>query len=154
MSELMRSFAQLEDENYPGSKQKRRESADMRRGRLAVERAHAKAEAPWDVKPRSKHLPDGRELEMFPIGSLAKALGRESVTIRRWIRLGWLPRARYQTPAIAGTRGNAGRRMWTRTQIEGIVRIAGEEGLLSDKPPQIQKTNFTRRVFDAWKGWL
>lgn len=152
---LMESF---EDEYYPGSRRKRRESIPMRQERVLAERIQAKQDEPWDARPWRKHirLRDGREvdLDMFPIRALAKALNRNSVTIRRWIRLGHLPKAKYQTPPLAGTRGDAGRRLWTRAQIEGIVQIAKEEGLLSDRTPRIQNTNFTARIIAAWKEWL
>jgi hypothetical protein len=151
------SFDDLQDEYYPGSKQRRRESIEMRHEREAEERAEAKDNEAWDARPWLKHFKlNGHELEleMFPIGSLAKALRRDSVTVRAWIRKGWLPKAQFQTKAVVGSRGNAGRRLWTRAQIEGIVRIAEEEGLLSDNPPRIQRTRFTQRVMAAWKGWL
>lgn len=147
-----------QDEYYPGSKQKRRESQQMRRERVAEERAEAKDRESWDARPWRKHVrfSDGREvdLEMFPIGSLAKALHRDSVTLRAWIRKGWLPKAKYQTQPLVGTRGNAGRRLWSRAQIEGIMTIAKEEGLLNENPPRIQRTRFTERVMAAWKEWL
>ena len=93
-------------------------------------------------------------MDLFFIGALAKALNRDSVTMRAWIRKGWLPGAMYQTRPVEGSRGDAGRRLWTRAQIEGIAQIAKEEGLLNDNPPRIQRTKFTRRVMAAWKEWL
>lgn len=161
LENLMGGLDYIHDEYYPGSRRKRRESQEMKKGRLAEERAEAKANEDWDAhpwknKPIHVKMTDGREadLEMFPIGSLAKALKRDSVTIRAWIRKGWLPRAKYQTPGLVGTPGDAGRRLWSRAQIEGIVKIAKEEGLLSDTPPRLQRTKFTQRVMAAWKEWL
>ena len=158
---LWDKFAEeMQDEYYPGSKQKRRESNEARQERETTERAEAKENEDWDAHPWRKHVkfPSGehKELELFPVGALAKALHRDSVTIRAWIRKGWLPEARYKTPGMAGTRGNAGRRLWSRAQIEGIVNIAREEGLLNDspKPPRIVTTRFTERVMASWKEWL
>jgi hypothetical protein len=155
---LQSLFGNIQDEYYPGSKQKRRESREAHQERVSEQRAEAKENAPWDARPWSKHVrfSDGREmdLEMFPIGALAKALHRDSVTLRAWIRKGWLPKAKYLTPPVAGTRGNAGRRLWSRAQVEGIVSIAQEEGLLNDSPPRIQRTKFTERVMATWKEWL
>jgi hypothetical protein len=154
----MQAFGGLQDEYYPGSKRKRRESPHVRRERVKEERVQAKADESWDARPWSKHVKfrDGREadIEMFPTGSLAKALRRDSVTVRAWIRKGWLPKSKYQTPPLAGTRGDAGRRLWSRTQIEGIARIAQEEGLLNERPPRVQHTKFTQRVMAAWKEWM
>ena len=155
---MVRLFSEIQDEYYPGSKRKRRESTESRQERVAVEKAEAKDKESWDARPWRKHVrfSNGREvdLEMFPIGSLAKALHRDSVTVRAWIRKGWLPKAKYLTPPVAGTRGNAGRRLWSRAQIEGIAHIAEEEGLLHENPPRIQRTKFTERVIAEWKGWL
>jgi hypothetical protein len=153
MSDLMRNFGPLQDEFYPGSKQKRRESVQMKKERTAAERKQEKAEEPWDARPIE--IPyQGRIVQMFRIGSLAKALGKDAVTIRAWMRKGWLPHNSFVGPEIYGTLGNAGRKLWTRRQIEGIVQIAQEEGLLDDKPPWLTTTDFTKRVQAAWKTWL
>ena len=156
MASPMPSFADL-DEYYPGSRRKRRESRQARQERLIVERAEAKENESWDARPWKKHVKfkDGREadVELFPIGALAKSLHRDSVTVRAWIRKGWLPHAMFQTKPLAGTRGDAGRRLWSRAQIEGIAQIAKEEGLLNENPPRIQRTKFTQRVMAAWKEW-
>lgn len=138
------------DENYPGSKQKR---VDFRAA--AKERREKAQEAvSWDAKPIKKSI-RGVDLDLFTIGPLAKALGKKPVTIRRWIDMGWLPKARYRTPPVKNTRGDAGRRLWTREQVELIVRIATEEGIVGTWHPDIPATNFTKRVFMAWKGtWL
>lgn len=157
MASPMPSFADL-DEFYPGSKRRRRESTQARRERLVVERAEARDNESWDARPQRKHVTfaDGREadLDMFPVGALAKALQRDSVTIRAWIRKGWLPKAKYRTQPVVGSRGDAGRRLWSRAQVEGIVRIAREEGLLNRNPPRIQRTMFTQRVVAEWRQWL
>lgn len=153
---LMAAFAPLQDEFYPGSKQRRRESQEMRHERQVEERRQAKEDEDWDAHPiKGKIHPVTKQpLELFTVGALAKALQRDAVTIRAWIRKGWMPRAVYQTKPVYGSRGNAGRRLWTRTQIEGIVAIARDERLLEEHPPRIQQTNFTARVIAAWKNWL
>jgi hypothetical protein len=154
MTDLMKDFASLEDEYYPGSRQRRRESQQVRRQRMTAERIQAKEDEPWDAHPRgAAHPRTGEPLELFPVGALAKAVGRQSVTIRSWIRKGWLPKAMYQTKPVAGSRGDAGRRLWTRKQIEGIVKIAREEGLLDANPPRMEHTHFTEKIKAAWKDW-
>jgi hypothetical protein len=155
MSDLMGAFAPLQDEYYPGSKRKRRESQEMRHERLVGERRLTREEEPWDAHPLKVWI-KGVEYEMFRVGALAKALERDSVTIRAWMRKGWLPRNSYQTNPVVGSRGNAGRRLWTRAQIEGIVAIAQEEGLLPVQWPVAvspRETNFTPRVIAAWRSW-
>ena len=153
MTDLQALFAPLQDEFYPGSKQKRRESKEMRHERVVEERRQAKEEESWDAHPIEVGV-KGVKYEMFRVGALAKALGRDPVTIRAWMRKGWLPRNTYQTAPVVGSRGDAGRRLWTRRQIEGIVQVAKEEGLLDPKPPYVTETNFTRRVVAAWRSWL
>jgi len=152
MTDLMRDFEPLQDEFYPGSKQRRRESLEMRRERTLAERRQEREDEPWDTRPIMIWY-QGVEYEMFRIGALAKALNKDSVTIRAWMRKGWLPRNSFQTRPIPGTLGDAGRKLWTRRQIEGIVQIAREEGLLEDKPPRITATDFTKRVTAAWRSW-
>jgi hypothetical protein len=154
MSDLLRAFGPLQDEYYPGSKRKRRESQEMRHDRLVEERRLAREDESWDAHPVEVYI-KGVKYEMFRVGALAKALNRDSVTIRAWMRKGWLPRNSYQTTAKMGTMGNAGLRLWTRAQIEGIARIAQEEGLMEwrDRPPKPTDTNFTARVVAAWRSW-
>jgi hypothetical protein len=156
MTDLLRAFGPLQDEYYPGSRQKRRESKEMRRERLTDERRQTRDDEEWDAHPvKDKVHPVTKQpMELFTVGALAKALLRDAVTMRAWLRKGWMPQATFQTKPVYGSRGNAGRRLWTRTQIEGIVKIAREEGLLDERPPRIQTTNFTARVKAAWKNWL
>jgi hypothetical protein len=155
MSDLLQAFGPLQDEFYPGSKQRRRESQEMKHERLVEERRVAREDEPWDAHPVEVYIGPTR-YEMFRIGALAKALERDSVTIRAWQRKGWLPRNSYQTNPVVGSRGNAGRRLFTRAQIEGIVTIAQEEGLLPVQRPtgvSPRDTNFTARVIAAWRSW-
>jgi hypothetical protein len=152
MTDLLRSFKPLQDEYYPASKQRRRESLQMRHDRQVAERRQAREDEAWDARP-VKVWVKGVEYEMFRIGALAKALGRDSVTIRAWMRKGWLPRNSFQTAPVVGSRGDAGRRLWTRRQIEGIAQIAKEEGLLDEKPPRPVMTDFTERVKAGWRSW-
>lgn len=77
----------------------------------------------------------GRTRAFYTIGALAKALGRSEVTIRSWEAKGIMPKTPYRTPApsnpLPGTKP-AGRRLWTVEQIEGILRICVEEGVILD----------------------
>lgn len=123
---------------YPGSKQKRREPAQ----RLAEIRRDEE-ELRWDAKPRYYKV-DGEMVEFFTVGHLAQALGKASVTIRLWERKGWLPPAEFRTPARGGVEGQ---RLYTRAQIEGIIEIAREEGILdTDRPPAFHLSQFPGKV--------
>lgn len=92
----------------------------------------------------------GYDVEFFPIGVLAAALNRSAVTIRAWERDGVLPQSWAKSGKDKDPRGR--RRLYTRKQIEGIVKIAREEGVLEPHPRvNITATDFTRRVTILFK---
>lgn len=124
------------DDFYPGSKQKR--SDPLPKPEIV--------EDSWEDRPQY-FLVKGVETEFFPIGALAQALNKKPVTIRRWIREEVIPDAKFRSPKREGTRGNAGVRLWTRAQIEGIVRIAKEEGVFLDA----HKSRSPRFKQKVWK---
>lgn len=120
---------------YPGSKERRQVN-------------HVPADEP-DVPELGAGrmlLVNGIEVEFFAIGQLAAALNRQPVTIRAWENEGILPTSGWTKPGRdRDPRGK--RRLWTRRQVEGIWRIAREEGVLEPGPRiNILKTQFTRRV--------
>lgn len=96
----------------------------------------------WDAKPRILKV-GGVDREFFTIGHLAKALNRKPVTIRTWERAGVIPKPTFRKPS-EDPRG--ARRLYTREQVEGMVRIADEEGLMKGDYRSIGDTDFTRRV--------
>lgn len=65
---------------------------------------------------KSYTFPDGEEIELFYIGTLANCLGRESKTIRKWEISGVIP------PALFRDEHN--NRMYSKEQIDLIVKIA------------------------------
>lgn len=120
-------------DRYPGSKQLRRA--------VAAPAAPARPDSDaWDAKPVIKTV-RGQQVELFTVGQLGAALGRAAVTMRLWERNGVIPKARMR---LAPKNGIGGRRYYTRPQVEGIRRIAQEEGLL-DPQARLTKT-FTDRV--------
>lgn len=137
-------FSQIKQETpeyYPGSTK-----AIVRHpNRVATPRRRATGMDPeWDSKPRIYETEDGAT-EFFTLGQLARALGRQSVTIRKWERDGVIPKAQYQVPGRDGS-VHGRRRLYTRKQVEGIVRIAEEEGLFVDSRKSFAETRFTERV--------
>lgn len=96
----------------------------------------------WAQYPRTFRV-GGKEREFFTTQALAVALNRTSQTIRLWERRGVLPKTRYRTPNLNGI---GGVRLYTRKQIEGIVRVAEEEGVLYNKVPYRQMVKFTQRI--------
>lgn len=61
---------------------------------------------------------NGVDIEMFPIGELSRQLDRQRQTIRKWEKAGIIPQAVY--------RSGADRRLYTRRQIEAIVKVVRE----------------------------
>ena len=101
----------------------------------------------WDAKPR-KFRVGGVDREFFTIGHLAKALLRKPVTIRAWERAGVIPKPTFRRPS-EDPRGT--RRLYTRAQVEGMVRIAEEEGLMKGDYRSVSNTDFTRRVIALFR---
>jgi hypothetical protein len=106
------------DLDYPGRKK-------------PVNREGASPPAPdsaeWDDRP-VHYLVNGEKREFFLISHLAKALGYSVQSIRAWEAQGLLARTPYRSPRtkapVAAGRSNKGKRLWTREQIVGIIRIA------------------------------
>lgn len=145
MSSRLSEFTDLATEYYPGSKR----IIDR------VRHPNRHTDEPldpdrWDAKPKTLSV-GGVMTEFFGIGQLAQALGgRRPVTIRKWERLGLIPKATYSKPSANGdVRGD--RRLYTRDQVEGLIKIAHEEGLLHDKSAAITRTHFTARAIQLFK---
>ena len=109
--------------------------------------------ADWG-KPKTFNI-NGTPTEFYSVGQLAAALHRSPVTIRKWERLGILPVASFRTP---GQVREKARRLYSRAQLEIIVRIAYEEGLMAGTQDAqgilhpkkgITDTKFTERVREA-----
>jgi Mn-dependent DtxR family transcriptional regulator len=106
----------------------------------------------WDAKPFI-FLVGGEEKEFFSIGQLGKALGnRSTVTLRKWEREGILPKSPYTKPSD-DPRGR--RRMYTRDMVEGLVKIAKEEGVwLPDKGRRLTETLFQQKAVNLFQKLL
>lgn len=107
----------------------------------------AVSEEAWDFKPRTFTV-GGKDVEFFTVGQLALALGRRPVTIRKWETEGIIPKALFSAPS-EDPRGR--RRLYTRAQVEGIVKIAHDEGVFVAHAKSIRSTNFTARVAALFK---
>jgi hypothetical protein len=145
LASIEQDFADIGEQFYPGSTK----PIVRHQNRNGLHTKAAKSAADWDAKPR-KYVVAGVETEFFTVGDLAKALGRQPVTIRKWEREGVIPKSTYQSPGKDGdVRGR--RRLYTRQQVEGMVRIAHEEGILISHQKPIKTTNFSVRVIDLFK---
>jgi hypothetical protein len=98
-----------------------------------------------------KFYPVGnQQVELFTISQLAEALNREPVTVRGWEHKGFIPKATFSKPGKGGdVRGR--RRLYSRAQVEALVSLAQEEGLLADKHKKITETNFAGKALLAFK---
>jgi hypothetical protein len=131
----------LAEQYYPGSKRKiDRDEPDTKKT-VSTEG--------WDAKPRI-YKPNGVETEFFTVGHLAAAMNRKPLTIRQWERKGIIPKAVYQRAGRGGSQ-HGRRRLYTRAQIEGMIQIAAEEGLLTNDRREIASTNFKPRVLALFR---
>jgi len=132
-------------EFYPGSshpivRHSNHPSVDSRTHHIGID-------PEWDRHPR-KYQVNGVEREFFTIGHLALALGRRPVTLRLWEREGIIPKATYQ---INSESKNGRRRLYSREQVEGLVKLAVEEGILISHQRAIGGTQFTARSIELFK---
>lgn len=92
----------------------------------------------------------GKEVELFTISQLASVLNRKPGTIRRWELEKVIPKATYVKPgADQDPRGR--RRLYSREQVLAVHQAAGEEGILTDMHKQVSKTEFSHKVWAAFR---
>lgn len=145
LDELAGEFEDIAQEFFPGSKR----TITRHINRATEKPAHRPAETgDWDDKPRLVSI-KGQQTECFTVGHLARALDRQPGTIRKWEREGVIPKPtfRLRSDDPRGTR-----RLYTRAQVEGIVRIAADEGVLVSHQKPIKDTRFTERVVALFKA--
>jgi hypothetical protein len=130
----------LAEDYYPGSKRKidRTDPEGTKADGLG-----------WDAKPRM-YKKNGKDTEFFTVGHLAIAMNRKPLTIRQWERKGIIPKSTYQRAGRNGSQ-HGRRRLYTRPQIEGMIQIAGDEGLLSNDRREIASTDFKARVLALFR---
>ncbi|WP_274916924.1 MerR family transcriptional regulator [Streptomyces sp. WZ-12] len=153
MTTHMRNFKVIAGEGrgsdgayYPGSSRRIR-SVDTSTMRLVEPQPTGPA---WDARPRVLRV--GRQYhEFFSIGPLSQALNRSPVTIRKWERNGTIPSPTF---VIKGQTERGNRRLYTREQVEGMIRIAEEEGILhhAGEAIHISDTRFSERVIALFKS--
>ena len=103
----------------------------------------------WDARPKMLTI-NGRTLELFYISALARAINRSTRTIHAWEYKNLFPQPVLRVPRRGG-QGLPGKRLYSRQFIEGVIRIAKEEGVYDDPySPDIRNTNFTARVFELF----
>lgn len=102
----------------------------------------------WDRDPVYKVV-DGGYREFFGIRALAEALGRSPKTIYKWEAKGLFPLATFVFNA-SSPQGQ--RRLYTRRQIEGVLTIARDEGVLDGRARFIGATLFPVLCADLFRA--
>ncbi len=107
----------------------------------------------WDSHPRTITI-KGVAHEFFYVSALAKALERSTKTIYLWEANGWLPKSRYRTKAkhenLPG-KAAAGRRLYTRKQIEAVIDAAKQTGVFDvSRRTHSDWNRFAQLVATAW----
>lgn len=102
-------------------------------------------------KPRL-YLINGKPVEFYSLGDVARNLNRSPVTIRKMEANGQLPISPFVSPGI-DERGK--RRLYIKEQIESLRQIAQEEGILypssGGKWKAIEQTQFTKKAQEMFK---
>lgn len=107
----------------------------------------SKAQEAWDAHPRH-YFVNGVKQEFFTVGQVALALRRTSRTIRWWEGKEVIPPATFRAAAPKRSKvKEVGDRLWTRAQVEVMIRVAQEEGVLDGKAPA---PAFTRKLVSAF----
>lgn len=104
-------------DTYPGSKQQRRDPA-------VPFHPPARAALGWDRYPVYLEL-RGETREFFRRGAFAAALNRQLVSIRAMVTAGVIPNPR--------VKDKHGRWLYTREQIEEMIELAIEEGVIDPR---------------------
>ncbi len=128
---------------YPGSKKLRREEPASKQ---VVEDA-------WDAHPIVK-VYNGEKTEFFLAGSLAKALGKATVTIRLWEKRGHIPQAPYRLPGYTDAKGvkHPGKRAYSRRLIEIAVEEFKARGLMDvDRVEWKKHEDLTIALVERWQ---
>lgn len=140
---LTEKFADLD---YPGRRKPKNRDDD------SPKRKRADDKPVWDERPYRGRL-NGEPREFYLISHLAAALGYSVQSIRAWEDKGVLPRTPYRSPRktkpVAGGRLIKGKRLWTREQVEGIIRLARRHRVIfNKKPPTAAFARDVKVLFD------
>jgi len=128
---------------YPGSKRKRREPAPK-----------VELDTSWEKDFFEKTLPNGRQLQFYTIGSLAKALNSTIPTLRQWMQRNKLPESPYRLPSKVDKLGREtkGRRLYSKEMVEVTVELFSKAGLLgSDRINWALHQSLTSKIAEAWE---
>jgi hypothetical protein len=138
------SFALFDtpDRFYPGSRKVR--------GSL---RGSAPAPTAWDEKPLIKRL-NGRDVEMYTVGALARAMNKSVYSVRSYEANGYIPKTPYRLPSrMVNGYSRPGRRLYTREMITAVVNVLAANGLLEAR--RIEWRDFptlSQQIAEEWRS--
>lgn len=108
-----------------------------------------------------KEKPAAPSQQTYTIGQLGNVINRTGATVRKWIREGFLPEADHWTQGQTGieklmpdgrvVQKGARKRLFTHSQVMGLLAIATEEGLVQNRTKGIGGTNFAERAQQLWE---
>ena len=90
------------------------------------------------LKGKFAYLPNGKKVELFPVGVLATAVGRTSQAIRKWEVAGIIPPSFFKD--------KSGKRLYTQEQIDIISGCAERAHISQGK--SISRTSFKKWVHE------
>lgn len=142
--EIEEMFSDL-DNFYPGSKRKRREDSSKKLKRTVED-------SDWVSSAVFKRMPNGQLFEFYQLGALAQALGRPLITVRYWMKAGYLPAAPYRLGDKKDKNGNEsrGRRLYSRAQIQAAVDLFEKAGYLELNRIEWPDQQLTNAIAEAW----
>lgn len=133
-------------EFYPGSKQK------VKVFNPAKKTAPVEDSRELDLGRGKDFVVKGKITPLYTVGSLAVALNRSPITLRKWEAEGVIPAAPFILPSD-DKRGQ--RRMYSMEHLLGLRKIAQEEGVLNPsahgKWKDINKTQFTGKAVELFR---
>lgn len=132
-------------EHYPGSKQP---LVDYSKPQEVPEEMQLEAAL---GRPYKAMRYRGERKPFYSIGSLARALNRAPVTIRKLQDDGVIPPPTFTSPGERRYIHASQVRLYTREQIAGLRKIAQEEGILIDTWKAIKDTNFKDRARELFE---
>jgi hypothetical protein len=129
---VLEEFAGL-DQYYPGSRERRQTVPASRPS--AVEEVDLLGDG-------TVMTVRGHEVEFFTIGQVARAINRKAGTLRAWEDRGILPESGY---VKRGKDVRGDRRLYSRAQAEGIIRLAKASGVMDAE---------SRRPLHDFSAWV
>jgi hypothetical protein len=134
------------DVYYPGSKRKRKSVTQK------PKEPRPTISGEWDSQPLVKEI-NGKSVELFTVGAIAKALNRSFILVRYWNNEGFLPDAPYRMPSKKDKYGTMrkGNRLYSRAMVEYLVTVFNSSGLMEAKRIDWKNyRNLTNQIDTAW----